>query len=115
MGQNTFDDHMSAAAFAEAGEFDTAREMLKEGGGKVAQAQAPVETKPKPYVKTAIFGAVSLTAYIILFSRQDQVTGLFTMGGWYAALPVGTALFFSFVHGAFASNLLNVMSLEAKK
>ena len=69
----------------------------------------------KPYVRTAVFGGVSLAAYLFIFTRQDIVTGLFTMGGWHAVFPVGTALFFSFVHGAFASNLLNVMSLEARK
>jgi uncharacterized integral membrane protein len=111
MGKNSFDDYMSAAAFAEAGEFDTAREMLERDGEKIPQT----EGNPRPYFKTAVFGAVSLTAYLILFTHQDAVTGLFTMGGWHAAFPVGAALFFSFIHGAFASNLLNVLNLEAKK
>jgi hypothetical protein len=111
MGKNSFDDYMSAAAFAEAGEFDTARQMLSEDGGKSPQA----EGNERPYFKTAVFGAVSLTAYILIFTHQDVVIDLFTMGGWYAAFPVGTALLFSFIHGAFASNLLNVMNLEAKK
>ena len=111
MGTNSFDDYMSAAAFAEAGEFDTAREMIGSDGGKSPQ----VEGNPKPYFKMAVFGAISLAAYITLFTRQDAVTDLFTMGGWHAAFPVGTALFFSFIHGAFASNFLNVLNLEAKK
>lgn len=111
MGNNTFDDYMSAAAFAEAGEFDAARQMLSEDGGKKTQA----EGNKKPYFKTAVFGAVSLLAYILIFTHQEVVTNLFTIGGWYAALPVGTALFFSFIHGAFASNLLNAMNIEAKK
>jgi hypothetical protein len=29
--------------------------------------------------------------------------------------PVGAAFFFSFIHGAFASNLLSSIGLEAKK
>jgi hypothetical protein len=111
MGKNTFDDYMSAAAFAEAGEFDTARQMLDSHPGKSPQT----EGNGKPYLKTLVFGAASLTAYILLFTRQDMVTDIFTMGGWYALFPVGTALFFSFIHGAFASNLLNVMNVEAKK
>ena len=111
MGKNSFDDYMSAATFAEAGEFDTARQMLNSDTGKSSQA----EGNQKPYFRMAVFGAVSLTAYILLFTHQDVVTGLFTMGGWHALFPVVTALFFSFVHGAFASNLLNVMNLEAKK
>lgn len=111
MGKNTFDDYMSAAAFAEAGEFDTARQMLKRGDMK----KSPAVKTQKPYLATAVFGAVSLTAYILVFTHQDAITSLFTMGGWNTVFPVGTALFFSFVHGAFASNLLNVMNLEAKK
>lgn len=111
MSKNTFDNHMSAAAFAEAGEFDTARQMLGGGGGTSPQA-----TKHrKPYLQTAVFGAISLASYILVFTHQDTVTSLFTMGGWHTAFPVGTALFFSFIHGAFASNLLNVLNLEAKK
>jgi len=43
------------------------------------------------------------------------VTTTFTMGGWHTVFPVATAFFFSFIHGAFASNLLSVLNLEAKK
>ena len=111
MGKKNFDDYMSAAAFAEVGEFDTARQIMRDGGSERRQA----EGTPKPYVKTGVFGAISLAAYLLLFTRQDLVTGLFTMGGWHAVFPVGTALFFSFVHGAFASNLLSALNLEAKK
>jgi hypothetical protein len=111
MGTNSFDDYMSAVAFAEAGEFDTAREMLNSGGGKSPRT----ERNRKPYFKMVVFGAVSLAAYIALFTHQGLVTNLFTMGGWHTVFPVGAAFFFSFIHGAFASNLLNVMNLEAKK
>jgi len=111
MSRKTFDDYMSAAAFAEAGEFDTARQMLGSDGGNTPGRV----TNRKPYGRTVAFGAVSLTAYLLVFGNQDLVTGTFTMGGWYTLLPVGTALMFSFIHGAFASNLLNVMNLEARK
>jgi uncharacterized integral membrane protein len=111
MNKRTFDDHMSAAAFAEAGEFDTARQMLESGGGKAPERV----TNRKPFGKTLVFGAISLTAYLVIFTHQELVTGSFTLGGWYTVLPVGTALFFSFIHGAFASNLLSVLNLEARK
>ncbi|KPK27931.1 MAG: hypothetical protein AMJ61_04065 [Desulfobacterales bacterium SG8_35_2] len=62
-----------------------------------------------------IFGAISLFGYVLLITNQKLVTEAFTMGGWHAAYPVGTALIFSFVHGAFASNLLSVLGIEAKK
>ena len=111
MSKNTFDDHMSAAAFAEACEFDTARQILGDNTAKGTQ----VSEARKPYVKTAVFGAISIVAYFLIFTHQDAVTGLFTMGGWNAVFPVGTALVFSFIHGAFTSNLLSAMNIEAKK
>lgn len=110
-----FDKHMSAVAFAEAGEHQTAREML--GGGRSAQkmkAPEPAKAK-KPYLQTAVYGAISLSAYIVLFSNEKLVTETFTRGGWYATYPVMAALLFSFVHGAFGSSLLSVLGLEAKK
>ncbi len=62
-----------------------------------------------------LFGAISLVFYILLIKNQDWVTNTFTIGGWYAAYPILTAFLFSFIHGAFASNLLSVLGLEAKK
>lgn len=71
--------------------------------------------KKKPVAKMVLFGALSLGAYILLFSNESLVTSTYTLGGWHAALPVGTAFAFSFMHGAFASNLLSVLGLEPKK
>jgi uncharacterized integral membrane protein len=108
-----FDRNMAAAAFAEAGEFETAKEFLAE---KQARAKRPEPAgAKKPYGKMIIFGTISLFGYVLLISNQKLVTEVFTMGGWHAAYPVGTALIFSFVHGAFASNLLSVLGIEAKK
>ena len=110
-----FDKNMSAIAFAEAGEHDTARQIL--GGTTKKQfgkAPAPV-AKSKPYLKTIIFGTMSISAYVVLFTNEKLVTEIFTMGGWRWVYPVGAAFFFSFIHGAFASNLLSSLGLEAKK
>ncbi|MBU0664358.1 MAG: hypothetical protein KJ990_07440 [Proteobacteria bacterium] len=71
--------------------------------------------KSKPYLKTLIFGAISISAYVLLFNNEQLVTDTYTMGGWHWVFPVGTVFFFSFSHGAFASNLLSVLGLEAKK
>ena len=72
--------------------------------------------KPKkPVGQMVLFGAMSLSAYLFLFSNEGLVTKTFTLGGWHAAFPVVTAFAFSFIHGAFASNLLSVLGLEAKK
>lgn len=113
MELSTFDKNMMAAAFAEAGEHHTAREILKAGQRGVATGPAPV--KSKPYLKTLFFGCVSISAYILLFQNEKLVTDVFTMGGWRCMFPVGAAFFFSFIHGTFASNLLSSLGLEAKK
>ena len=73
------------------------------------------DKKKKPYLMTLIFGAVSLAMYVALFTHQGWVTETFTKGGYYAAYPIAAAFLFSFIHGAFASNMLSVFGLEAKK
>ena len=76
---------------------------------------ATKQNKPKPYVAALIFGAISISCYVLLFSNEALVTETYTKGGIYTLFPVGTAFLFSFIHGAFASNLLTVLGLEAKK
>lgn len=113
MELSTFDKNMMAAAFAEAGEHDSAREILK--GETRGFATAPNPVKGKPYLKTVFFGCISISAYILLFKNEQLVTDVFTMGDLRCMYPVGAAFFFSFIHGAFASNLLSSLGLEAKK
>ena len=108
-----FDLNMSAAAFAEANEHETATELLKRENNE--QKEAGHAAKKKPYAGMVIFGALSLSGYVALLANQQWVNEVFTTGGWHAAYPVVTALIFSFVHGAFASNLLTVLGIEAKK
>jgi len=112
MKTTDFDKTMTAVTFAEAGEADTAREFLKD---EDVRAHSPEPQKKKPWGKTLVFGAISLTGYVILFKNEKLVTEVFTQGGWHTVFPVITALFFSFVHGAFGSNLLSALGLEAKK
>lgn len=86
--------------------------------GTVVPAKETATTphrKKKPVGEMILFGAMSLVAYYLIFSNETLVTKTFTLGGWHAAFPVLTAFFFSFIHGAFASNLLSVLGLEAKK
>ena len=114
MMTTSFDKNMSAIAFAEAGEHDTARQIL--GGNAAKQhGKSPAPAKSKPYGKTLIFGTISISAYVLLFTNEKLVTEIFTMGGWRWVYPVGAAFFFSFIHGTFASNLLSSLGLEAKK
>jgi hypothetical protein len=108
-----FDLNMSAVTFAEANEHETAAELLKKEQHEQKE-KSPV-AKKKPYAGMVIFGALSLSGYVALLANQKWVNEIFTTGGWHAAYPVVTALIFSFVHGAFASNLLTVLGIEAKK
>ncbi|MBC8259026.1 MAG: hypothetical protein H8E38_08415 [SAR324 cluster bacterium] len=62
-----------------------------------------------------LFGAISLSAYLLLFMNEELVTDIYTKGNWYAIYPIVTALFFSFIHGAFASHLISSLGLEEKK
>lgn len=109
-----FDKNMSAVAFAEAGEFHKAAEFLhdEKQDGQVAELLA---VKRKPYGGLIFFGALSLSGYVALMTHQNWVSEEYTIGSWHAAYPVATALLFSFVHGAFASNLLSVLGIEANK
>ena len=108
-----FDKNMAAVAFAEANEHGAAKDFVNSEGAKGKKtAGSPAK---KPVLQMLLFGAVSLTGYILLLRNEKLITSEFTMGGWHAAYPVLTALLFSFIHGAFASNLLSVLGLEAKK
>lgn len=111
MEPNGFDKEMAARTFAEAGEHDTAKNIMdsevKDGKRMVA--------KKKPIIPMLFFGAISLTGYLLLMSNQQWVTETFTKGGMNTVWPICTALAFSFIHGAFASNFLSVLGLEAKK
>lgn len=109
---NKFDQQMTAVTFAEAGDSDSAKHAMNAGS---APRPAKHTAKKKPYLGMVIFGIMSMTAYAIVFTNERLVTQTYTMGGWYTVFPVATAFGFSFIHGAFASNLLSVLGLEAKK
>lgn len=70
--------------------------------------------KQKPYLQTAVFGALSIGSYVFLFMNVGLVNDYFIRGGVYATLPIATALYFSLIHGAFASYLLSVAGIKAK-
>ena len=73
-----------------------------------------MENKNKPYFKMIIFGILSIGSYVFLFENIQIAMEYFTRGGKYAALIILTAFFFSFIHGAFASNTLDVLGLTPK-
>jgi hypothetical protein len=84
--------------------------------GEMVMAQ---EHEPKPRGKllsrTVGIGIASAALYAAVFSHSGTVMKYFTKGGFYAALPIVTVFVFSFVHGAFASNLWSLLGIEATK
>lgn len=73
------------------------------------------KVKKMPYLRALLLGALSAASYAYLFTHVNQVMEYFVRGGWYAALPILTALYFSVVHGSFASTMLSIMGLQAAK
>ena len=93
----------------------TKKSTSKRTDTATSKATQPAFRPKKPVGKMVLFGTVSAAAYYMIFTNEALVTNTFTLGGWHAAFPVLTAFFFSFIHGAFASNFLSVLGLEAKK
>jgi uncharacterized integral membrane protein len=73
------------------------------------------QSKRKVLIGTLVFGVLSLALYVFLFTNEKLVMDTFTLGGWHTVYPVGAAFIFSFIHGAFASNFLSLLGIEAKK
>ena len=65
--------------------------------------------------KTIGLGLGVAALYAAVFLNSGTVMKYFTRGGIYAALPIVTVFAFSFVHGAFASNLWSMLGIEATK
>jgi hypothetical protein len=72
-------------------------------------------SKSKLLGKTIGLGLGVAALYAAVFTHTDSIMKYFTKGGIYAALPIGTVFVFSFVHGAFASNLWSLLGIEATK
>jgi hypothetical protein len=73
-----------------------------------------VTSRKKLVAKTVVFGILTAALYTAVFWKADVVMKFFTRGGLYAALPIATAVLFSFVHGAFASYLWSLLGIQAR-
>ena len=71
--------------------------------------------KKKPVAKAIMFGALSLTLYMLLFVYESSINSNFARGGLFALLPIGAAFMFSFVHGSFTGSFWSVLGVEASK
>ncbi|MEJ2670909.1 MAG: hypothetical protein P8168_01665 [Deltaproteobacteria bacterium] len=81
----------------------------------MAKEQHAKAGKGKLLGKTAVLGVASAALYAAVFTNTGTVMKYFTKGGFYAALPIVTVFIFSFVHGAFTSNLWSSLGIEATK
>jgi hypothetical protein len=63
--------------------------------------------------KTVGLGIATAALYAAVFLNSGTVMKYFTRGGWYAALPIATVFIFSFVHGAFAHHVWEVLGIRA--
>ena len=73
------------------------------------------EHKQRPYLKTALYGAVSIALYAALLTRQELINTTFARGGLIAVLPIAMAFVFSFVHGNFTGCFWSSCGVEASK
>ncbi len=74
-----------------------------------------VSRSARPIGKTVAFGVAAAAMYAAIFLNTGTVMHYFTLGGWFAALPIATVFAFSFVHGAFANYLWASLGIEAPK
>jgi K+-sensing histidine kinase KdpD len=81
----------------------------------MANEQHEKASRGKLISKTIACGLGAAVVFAAVFTNTGTVMKYFTKGGIYAALPIVTVLIFSFVHGAFASNLWSLLGIEAAK
>lgn len=65
--------------------------------------------------KTAAWGIATAALYAAVFLNSGTVMQYFTLGGWYAALPIVTVFAFSLVHGAFSHHVWEVLGIRAPR
>ena len=75
---------------------------------------------PRALILTLILGLASAGLYILLFVFSDKLPELAAINRQgehrlYALVPIGIALLFSFVHGAFTGHFWDLLGLRAKK
>ena len=73
------------------------------------------EQTKRPYLKTVLFGAVSIALYALLLVKQDLINDNFAKGGLFALLPIAMAFVFSFFHGNFTGCFWSSCGIEASK
>lgn len=67
----------------------------------------------KLIVKTVALGVLSAAMYACLAIWHREIAEFCVRGGWVAVVPIGIALAFSLVHGAFTGNFWSVLGIKA--
>ncbi|MBF0623638.1 MAG: hypothetical protein HQL82_02405 [Magnetococcales bacterium] len=74
---------------------------------------------PSILLSTLALGLASGGLYLLLYLFADRLTEYATLihqgQKGYVVIPIGIALVFSFVHGAFTGRFWDLMGLKAKK
>ncbi|MBM4274551.1 MAG: hypothetical protein FJ134_08855 [Deltaproteobacteria bacterium] len=83
--------------------------------GEMVMAKKQGRLELTSWGKTAVFGGLTAALYAAVFLNGGTVMSYFTLGGWYAALPIATVFVFSFVHGTFAHHLWEALGIEAPR
>ncbi len=108
----------AAVAFAESGEFTMAEEIMRGTENRMNKndrttTSVASKKRKKAAQRAVVFGVVSVSLYLAVFSFTQPIMSYFTKGGFYAVLPVLTVFLFSYVHGSFASNVWTALGIEA--
>lgn len=69
----------------------------------------------RPYLKTVLYGAVSIGLYALLLTQQGLINEHVAKGGLYAFLPIAMAFVFSLFHGNFTGCFWSSCGIEASK
>jgi hypothetical protein len=71
--------------------------------------------KKRPVGKMILYGAASVSIYVLALTYQNLITAYFTRGALYAILPIAGAFTLSYVHGHFTGYFWSVLGIEAKR
>jgi len=69
----------------------------------------------KQMTKLILYGATTLTLYILLYLFEDEFLSLSTQGTWFFIVPVATAFVFSYAHGSFTAHFWDTLGIKARK
>ncbi len=89
-------------------------ETANQNPGGSTMSNPPRRQNGREIAAASVLGLITVALYAAVFLNADLVMRLFTRGGAYAALPIGTVFAFSFAHGAFSSRLWSLLGIQAR-